>query len=72
MPIFDYRCNACGALFSRPTCAAEQDKLAWRHTVPAALMASHVEVEAVRCPRCRDIRVEPLLRPHRAEPPKRE
>ena len=62
MPIFEYRCNACGAFFSRRTCASEQDKLGSLHALPVTLMAANVqEAEVVRCPRCHDIRVEPVL-----------
>lgn len=62
MRILEYRCNACGATFSRRTSPSEQDNLGSLHTLPATLMAvSLEETSVVRCPRCHDIRVEPLL-----------
>ncbi|HNS98581.1 MAG TPA: hypothetical protein PLJ27_22000 [Polyangiaceae bacterium] len=68
MPILELRCCACGIVFHRPASAAQQDQVSWRLSTPMALMSPALEVETLRCPRCHDLRVEPVLRSFRPDP----
>lgn len=62
MPIFMYRCEECGTTFSQRMSARQHDRLAAAHTFPGSDMAIAVQDgDVVRCPRCHDMRVQPLL-----------
>lgn len=61
MPNYEYCCKACGAVFTRNMSVHEHDYLASILAQTMIMTAAETDIEAVRCPRCHDIRVERRL-----------
>lgn len=58
MPIYEYRCKRCGTTFTHNMSMSRHDKLASFLAHPSMLGVSESEADVLRCPRCRDLRVE--------------